>query len=151
MRRRRTAEGFFGGCCADMGGARAPTAATACVSRLDSLKLERTRGNLGTRTLSSSSRSPCSSSPARDVCSPAAAPHPHLEPLCVCAGGACGCMDPAVLIFLLYMMIAHELLCGWMQYRKQGAKPRTRAAGPLLRPRCVRVRVCDRDVVSVIN
>ncbi|KAG5272941.1 hypothetical protein AALO_G00170970 [Alosa alosa] len=37
-------------------------------------------------------------------------------------------MDPAVLIFLLYVMIAHELVCGWMQYRREAAKPRKRAA-----------------------
>ncbi|TDH01847.1 hypothetical protein EPR50_G00166850 [Perca flavescens] len=42
-------------------------------------------------------------------------------------------MDPAVLIFLLYVMIAHELVCGLVQYRKLSAKPRKRAAGPLLR------------------
>lgn len=61
------------------------------------------------------------------------------------SSGACSWMDPAVLIFLLYMMIAHELVCGWMQYRRQSAKPRKRAAGPLLRSRwvcaCVRVLV----------
>ncbi|KAG7476847.1 hypothetical protein MATL_G00087160 [Megalops atlanticus] len=39
-------------------------------------------------------------------------------------------MDPAVLIFLLYVMIAHELVCGWMQYRSQAAKPRQHA-GPM--------------------
>ncbi|KAK5851734.1 hypothetical protein PBY51_023263 [Eleginops maclovinus] len=42
-------------------------------------------------------------------------------------------MDPAVLIFLLYVMIAHELFCGWMQYRRLSSKPRKPAAGPLLR------------------
>ncbi|CAL8327430.1 unnamed protein product [Boreogadus saida] len=40
-------------------------------------------------------------------------------------------MDPAVLIFLLYVMIAHELVCGLMQYRRQSAKPRGRS-GPML-------------------
>ncbi|TNN41870.1 Glutamine synthetase [Liparis tanakae] len=44
-------------------------------------------------------------------------------------------MDPAVLIFLLYGMIAHELLCGWMQYRRQSGAPPRRTAGPLLRSR----------------
>ncbi|KAL4609391.1 hypothetical protein GN956_G23530 [Arapaima gigas] len=33
-------------------------------------------------------------------------------------------MDPAVLIFLLYVMIAHELVCGWMEHRRHAAKPR---------------------------
>ncbi|KAL6097184.1 uncharacterized protein ACO6RY_06333 [Pungitius sinensis] len=42
-------------------------------------------------------------------------------------------MDPAVLIFLLYVMIAHDLLCGWMQYRRESAEPRGRAARPLRR------------------
>lgn len=51
-------------------------------------------------------------------------------------------MDPAVLIFLLYVMIAHELFCGWMHYRRQRTKYR-KAAGPVLRSRCVRAaRVC---------
>lgn len=45
-------------------------------------------------------------------------------------------MDPAVLIFLLYVMIAHELFCGWMHYRRQRNKSR-KAAGPMLRSRCV--------------
>ncbi|KAF4098730.1 hypothetical protein G5714_020760 [Onychostoma macrolepis] len=35
-------------------------------------------------------------------------------------------MDPGVLIFLLYLMIAHELVCGLMQYRRQAAKPHKR-------------------------
>lgn len=52
-------------------------------------------------------------------------------------------MDPAVLIFLLYVMIAHELFCGWMHYRRQRNKSR-KAAGPVLRSRfvcmCVRAR-----------
>ncbi|KAF4077068.1 hypothetical protein AMELA_G00203860 [Ameiurus melas] len=37
-------------------------------------------------------------------------------------------MDPAVLIFLLYVMIAHDLVCGLIQYRAQAAKPHKRAA-----------------------
>ncbi|KAF6715376.1 hypothetical protein FQA47_014227 [Oryzias melastigma] len=40
-------------------------------------------------------------------------------------------MDPAVLIFLLYVMIAHELVCGFMQRRRS----RERASAPLLRSR----------------
>uniref|UniRef100_A0A1A8SCA9 Uncharacterized protein n=1 Tax=Nothobranchius rachovii TaxID=451742 RepID=A0A1A8SCA9_9TELE len=48
-------------------------------------------------------------------------------------------MDPAVLIFLLYVMIAHELVCGLMHHRRQSDKPRRRAAGPLLRSSA---RVC---------
>ncbi|KAI7795910.1 putative apical endosomal glycoprotein [Triplophysa rosa] len=35
-------------------------------------------------------------------------------------------MEPGVLIFLLYLMIAHELVCGLMQYRRQAAKPHKR-------------------------
>ncbi|TRY88571.1 hypothetical protein DNTS_034545 [Danionella cerebrum] len=35
-------------------------------------------------------------------------------------------MEPGMLILLLYVMIAHELLCGLMQYRRQAAKPRKR-------------------------
>ncbi|KAM9820210.1 apical endosomal glycoprotein [Neosynchiropus ocellatus] len=41
-------------------------------------------------------------------------------------------MDPSVLILLLYMMILHELVSGWMHYQRQRGKPR-RLAGPLLR------------------
>ncbi|KAK2827612.1 hypothetical protein Q7C36_018538 [Tachysurus vachellii] len=37
-------------------------------------------------------------------------------------------MDPAVLIFLLYLMIAHDLVCGLIQYKAQAAKPHKRAA-----------------------
>jgi len=37
-----------------------------------------------------------------------------------------GRMDAGVLIFLLYVMIAHELVCGLMQYRRQAAKPHKR-------------------------
>ncbi|KAJ8285678.1 hypothetical protein GJAV_G00029680 [Gymnothorax javanicus] len=35
-------------------------------------------------------------------------------------------MDPTILIVLLYIMIAHELVCGWIQYRREAAKPRKR-------------------------
>ncbi|KAK7131350.1 hypothetical protein R3I94_016477 [Phoxinus phoxinus] len=38
-------------------------------------------------------------------------------------------MDPGVLIFLLYVMIAHELVCGLMQYMRQAAKPNKRLMG----------------------
>ncbi len=55
----------FGGWFVVMGAVRAPTAAAVCVSRLECLKLEWTRGNLGTRTLSSSS-SLISPHPAED-------------------------------------------------------------------------------------
>ncbi|KAG9266243.1 hypothetical protein AMEX_G20767 [Astyanax mexicanus] len=48
-------------------------------------------------------------------------------------------MDPAVLIFLLYVMIAHELVCGLVQYRRQAARPRKRAL-PL--SCCSSSRVC---------
>uniref|UniRef100_A0AAV2IWI8 Secreted protein n=1 Tax=Knipowitschia caucasica TaxID=637954 RepID=A0AAV2IWI8_KNICA len=47
-------------------------------------------------------------------------------------------MDPAVLIFLLYVMIAHELVSGWVQHRKQSGKTRPRTGAP---PR-TRVRMC---------
>ncbi|KAK7896129.1 hypothetical protein WMY93_021454 [Mugilogobius chulae] len=47
-------------------------------------------------------------------------------------------MDPGVLIFLLYVMIAHELVCGWMQYRKQNGRARARTGPP---PRS-RARMC---------
>ncbi|KAJ6654563.1 hypothetical protein lerEdw1_006716 [Lerista edwardsae] len=33
-------------------------------------------------------------------------------------------MDPAILIFLLYLMILHELVSGWMEYQKQATKPK---------------------------
>lgn len=98
--------------------------------------------------------STCRRPPARAVCSPALLALIWSDFICTnrfSSSGACGWMDPAVLIFLLYMMIAHELVCGWMQYRRQSAKPRKRAAGPLLRSRCVRacacgcLRVCARD------
>ncbi|XP_063030805.1 uncharacterized protein LOC134428226 isoform X2 [Melospiza melodia melodia] len=39
-------------------------------------------------------------------------------------------MDPRVLIFLLYVMILHELVSGWMEYQKQMAKPK-KQAGPV--------------------
>ncbi|CAI5794353.1 Hypothetical predicted protein [Podarcis lilfordi] len=39
-------------------------------------------------------------------------------------------MDPAILIFLLYLMIIHELVSGWMEYQKQATKPK-KQAGPL--------------------
>ena len=48
----------------------------------------------------------------------------------------CVRMDPAVLIFLLYVMIAHELVCGLMQYRRQSARPPARS-GPKLCTRWV--------------
>ncbi|KAL4623295.1 hypothetical protein GN956_G19149 [Arapaima gigas] len=37
-------------------------------------------------------------------------------------------MDPAVLIFLLYIMIVHELVCGWIAYQREAAKPRKRTS-----------------------
>uniref|UniRef100_A0ACB8F0X5 Uncharacterized protein n=1 Tax=Sphaerodactylus townsendi TaxID=933632 RepID=A0ACB8F0X5_9SAUR len=39
-------------------------------------------------------------------------------------------MDPAILIFLLYLMILHELVSGWMEYQKQVTKPKKKS-GPL--------------------
>ncbi|KAJ7412575.1 hypothetical protein WISP_95567 [Willisornis vidua] len=39
-------------------------------------------------------------------------------------------MDPRILIFLLYVMILHELVSGWMEYQKQMAKPK-KQAGPV--------------------
>ncbi|XP_040505166.1 myosin-5 isoform X3 [Gallus gallus] len=39
-------------------------------------------------------------------------------------------MDPRILIFLLYVMILHELVSGWMEYQKQIAKPK-KQAGPV--------------------
>ncbi|XP_078282063.1 uncharacterized protein LOC144608309 [Rhinoraja longicauda] len=36
-------------------------------------------------------------------------------------------MEPGVLIFLLYVMIIHELVCGWMEYKRQAAKPKKQA------------------------
>ncbi|XP_015276636.1 PREDICTED: P2Y purinoceptor 2-like [Gekko japonicus] len=39
-------------------------------------------------------------------------------------------MDPAILIFLLYLMILHELVSGWMEYKKQVTKPKKKS-GPL--------------------
>ncbi|XP_053137586.1 uncharacterized protein LOC128338750 [Hemicordylus capensis] len=39
-------------------------------------------------------------------------------------------MDPAILIFLLYLMILHELVSGWMEYQKQATKPK-KPPGPL--------------------
>ncbi|XP_059850481.1 uncharacterized protein LOC132407666 isoform X5 [Hypanus sabinus] len=33
-------------------------------------------------------------------------------------------MEPGVLIFLLYVMIIHELVCGWIEYKRQAAKPK---------------------------
>ena len=36
-------------------------------------------------------------------------------------------MDPAILIFLLYLMIIHELVSGWMEYQKQATKPKKQA------------------------
>uniref|UniRef100_A0A1A8PXT4 Uncharacterized protein n=1 Tax=Nothobranchius rachovii TaxID=451742 RepID=A0A1A8PXT4_9TELE len=52
-------------------------------------------------------------------------------------------MDPAVLIFLLYVMIAHELVCGLMHHRRQSDKPRRRAAGPLLRSSARHLKVVE--------
>ncbi|CAM4567992.1 unnamed protein product [Caretta caretta] len=39
-------------------------------------------------------------------------------------------MDPRILIFLLYVMILHELVSGWMEYQKQVTKPK-KQAGPV--------------------
>lgn len=39
-------------------------------------------------------------------------------------------MDPRILIFLLYVMILHELVSGWMEYQKQIAKPK-KQTGPV--------------------
>ncbi|GCC31567.1 hypothetical protein chiPu_0010026 [Chiloscyllium punctatum] len=36
-------------------------------------------------------------------------------------------MEPGVLIFLLYVMIIHELVCGWMEYQRQASKPKKQA------------------------
>lgn len=45
-------------------------------------------------------------------------------------------MDPRILIFLLYVMILHELVSGWMEYQKQIAKPK-KQAGPVWSSRWV--------------
>ncbi|RMB93518.1 hypothetical protein DUI87_30216 [Hirundo rustica rustica] len=44
-------------------------------------------------------------------------------------------MDPRILIFLLYVMILHELVSGWMEYQKQMAKPK-KQAGPVWSSGC---------------
>ncbi|KAH1179205.1 hypothetical protein KIL84_021788 [Mauremys mutica] len=39
-------------------------------------------------------------------------------------------MDPRILIFLLYVVILHELVSGWMEYQKQVTKPK-KQVGPV--------------------
>lgn len=46
------------------------------------------------------------------------------------AGSEVPQMDPAVLIFLLYLTIIHELVSGWMEYQKQATKPKKQSGPP---------------------
>ncbi|KAK6470968.1 hypothetical protein HHUSO_G30489 [Huso huso] len=39
-------------------------------------------------------------------------------------------MDPGFLIFLLYVMIIHELVCGLMEHQRQATKPK-KQPGPV--------------------
>ncbi|KAJ1145732.1 hypothetical protein NDU88_012016 [Pleurodeles waltl] len=44
-------------------------------------------------------------------------------------------IDPAILVFLLYVVILQELVSGWMEYKRQASKPK-KQAGPVWSSRC---------------